>query len=244
VRLLWQLGYPDQALAKSAEAITAAEKISHPQSLAFAMISTSYLHQLLREPHSALRWADAAVTLATEHDLVQMVSWANASHGWAVAELGRVEEGIAQIRQVLAARKTIGAVFFPQYLGLLAELFWKAGRPEEGMTSVVHGLAVAQSTGAHYWDAELYRLKGELLLSHPEKNDAEAEACFRQAIETARRQSAKSFELRAAISMSQLCKRQDKKDEGHQVLTKIYGSFTEGFETADLREAKSLLEEY
>jgi predicted ATPase len=164
--------------------------------------------------------------------------------GWAVAKLGRVEEGITQIQQVLAARKTIGDMFFPQYFGFLAELFWQAGRPEEGMNSVVHGLAVAQSTGAHYWDAELHRLKGELLLSHPKKNDAEAEACFRQAIETARRQSAKSLELRAAISMSQLWKRQDKEEEARQILTKIYGSFTEGFETADLREARALLEEY
>ena len=112
------------------------------------------------------------------------------------------------------------------------------------MTSVDRALEVSQSTSAHYWDAELYRLKGELLLSRPKKNDAAAEACFRQAIETARRQSAKSLELRAAISMSQLWKRQDKKDGGHQMLTKIYGSFTEGFETADLREAKSVLEEY
>jgi predicted ATPase len=163
--------------------------------------------------------------------------------GWALAEQGQGEAGMAQMRQGLAARHAIGEdVDRAYYLALLAEGYGKAGRTMEGLHVLTEALAVMDSIEEHYYEAELYRLKGALLLMHSAEQDAEAEACFRQALGMARRQEAKSLELRAAMSLSRLWQQQGKRNEACELLAPIYGWFTEGFDTADLQEAKKLLE--
>jgi predicted ATPase len=163
--------------------------------------------------------------------------------GWALTAQGAGAEGITQMRQGLAAFRATGAkIHRPYFLGLLAEAHGKVGQPEEGLTVLVEALAIVDNTEERNWEAELHRQKGQLLLALSEENQAEAEACFHKAIEIARRQSAKSLELRAVMGLSRLWQ-QEKQEEAHQLLAKIYSWFTEGFDTVDLKEAKALLDE-
>ena len=190
--------------------------------------------------------------------------------GWALAEQGQIEEGLTQIRQGLATCQAIGAGIFQSYfLVLLAEAYGKAGQAEEGLAVLAEALTVVDTSGERFYEAELYRLKGELLLNdergmqNDERNTKaekqgpapihhssfiihrfeEAEACFLKAIEIAQRQQAKSLELRAVMSLARLWQQQGKKEEARQMLADIYGWFTEGFDTVDLKEAKTLLAE-
>jgi len=170
--------------------------------------------------------------------------------GWTLAEQGQVQEGIAQMQQGLAAYRATGAELGrPRWLAQLAEAYEKVGQPEEGLTVLAEALAAVDKTGERFWEAELYRLKGELTLKQsgvrgPESEvQQEAEACFLKAIEVARQQQAKSLELRAVMSLSRLRQQQGKKEEAHEMLAEIYSWFTEGFDTKDLQEAKALLEE-
>jgi predicted ATPase len=150
---------------------------------------------------------------------------------------------MAQIQQGLAAWGATGAkVFRPYGLTLLAEVSAQVGQREAGLTLLAEALAVVNDRGEHRWEAELHRLKGELLLARATGHDAEAETCFRQALDVARRQQAKSWELRAAMSLSRLWQRQGKDTEARALLAPIFGWFTEGFDTVDLREASALLE--
>ena len=164
--------------------------------------------------------------------------------GWVLAEQGQVEEGIAKLRQGVAAFRAAGAERgLPYYLALLAAAYAKAGRVEEGLAVQAEALDIVHRNGERVIEAGLYVLKGWLLLARSGDNQAEAEGCFRHAIDIARRQSAKSSELRAVMSLSVLLQRQGKKEEARQMLAEIYGWFTEGFDTKDLQEAKALLEE-
>jgi predicted ATPase len=151
---------------------------------------------------------------------------------------------MVQMQQGLAAWRATGAeVLRPYGLALLAKASAKLGQPEVGLTLLAEALAVLNDTGERRWEAELHRLKGEVLLAHTAESDLEAETCFRQALDIARRQEAKSWELRAAMSLSRLWQRQGKRADACQLLAEVYGWFTEGFDTADLQEAKALLEE-
>ncbi|NNG06407.1 MAG: hypothetical protein HKM90_01630 [Desulfobacteraceae bacterium] len=164
--------------------------------------------------------------------------------GWAIAAQGEGAEGIAQVRQGVVAHQATGAeLHVPYFLSLLAEAYGEVGQPEEGLTLLVEALDRVNKTEERNWEAELHRRKGELLLIQQGQKVREAEECFRKALDTARRQQAKSLELRAAMSLSRLWQQQGKQEEAHQLLAEIYGWFTEGFDTADLKEAKVLLEE-
>jgi predicted ATPase len=181
------------------------------------------------------------MTVATEQEFPLHVAQAMPLRGWTLTENGRAEEGIAQIHQGLAAYQATGATRDrPYYLALLAEASAKVGQTTEGLEALVEALATLAKSGVPWWEAELYRLRGELLLSTD--NEATAEACFHQALDIAPRRQARSLELRAAMSLARLWQRQGKCAEAHQVLAPIYGWFTEGFDTADLQEAKALLE--
>ena len=172
------------------------------------------------------------------------MAWGTIFRGWALAKQGEGEEGTAQIRQGLAAhRATEADLARPYFLALLAEAYGGIGKAEEGLTVLAEALDVVNKNWERFYEAELYRLKGELLLARSPENQADAEPCFRKAIEVARWQSAKSLELRTVMSLSRLWQRQGKREEARQMLSVIYGWFTEGFETADLKEAKALLEE-
>jgi class 3 adenylate cyclase/predicted ATPase len=261
---LWFLGYPDQALHRQREALTLAHELSHPFSLAIALGHAAVLHQLRREGHLARERAEALITLSTEQGFPFWGAIGTIQCGWARAEQGQVEEGIAQIRQGMAAFGAIGAeANQPRFLALLAEAYGKAGQVEEGLAALAEALTVVDKTGERFYEAELYRIKGTLTLEargwrlevSPSSSQApslksqvsqavaqEAEGYFLKAIEIARQQQAKSLELRAVMSLSRLWQQQGKQKEAHEMLSELYGWFTEGFDTKDLQEAKALLE--
>jgi predicted ATPase len=257
---LWYLGYPHQALKRLHEALTLARELSDPYSLALALMVAAYLHQHRREGQAAQERAEAGITLSSEQGSSMPLAMETMVRGWALAEQGQGEEGIAQIRQGLDAYRATGAEYQRTFfLSLLAEACGKAGRVEDGLQALAEALAMVDHTGECFHEAELYRLKGELTLqkcrvpgskfqvskspkSEVRSPEAEAEECFLQAIEVARKQQAKSWELRAVMSLSRLWQQQGKKAEARQLLAEIYGWFTEGFDTKDVQEAKALLE--
>jgi len=184
------------------------------------------------------------MALSTEHGFIFWLAVANIRHGWAMAERGCNQEAIAQIQEGLAAHRAAGAeVERPQDLSLLAEAYMKTGRLDDGLSALTEALAVADEREARVYDAETHRLKGELLLKQDHSNVAEAQSCFQRAVEIARNQSAKSLELRATTSLARFLAQQGRRDEAGAMLADIYDWFTEGFDTADLIDAKTLLEE-
>jgi len=240
---LWVLGYPDQALRRIDEALTWAQELAHPSNLAFALCFAARFHQLRREPHSAQEQAEAAIALSQEHGFLQFLADALMLHGWTLAEQGQGDEGIAEIQQGISAWQATGAeIALPYYLTMLAEALGKSGRPEEGLRVLTEALASVDKNGERYYEAELSRYQGELLLRQALPDVAQAEACLQQALTIARHQHAKSWELRAALCLARLWQQQGKRAEAHELLAPVYGWFTEGFDTADLQEAKALLD--
>ena len=246
---LWLLGYPDQALKRIQEALTLAQELAHPHTLAIALDFAAMLHQFRREGQTAQEQAEAAITLCTDQGFPFWLAMVTILRGCALADQGQGEEEIVQIRQGLASLRATGAeVATTSYLALLAETYGRGGQAGEGLTVVDEALAIADKNEERYYEAELYRLKGELTLKQSsvqglESKVKETEGCFLKAIEVARKQQAKSLELRAVMSLSRLWQRQGKKKEAHRMLVEIYGWFTEGFGTKDLQEAKALLDE-
>jgi class 3 adenylate cyclase/predicted ATPase len=241
---LWVLGYPDQALRGMEEPLALARRLGHPMSLAMALHFSAHLHQLRREPQLAWAQAEAARALCTEQEIGAYRVWSLLPRGWALAEQGEVTEGIAQIREGFAGWRATGAgVAWPWFLALLAEACGKVGELDEGLRALEEALAAVQQNEEHHYEAEVYRLRGELLLQQSAAQQGEAEKYFHQALTVARRQQAKSWELRAAMSLSRLWRQQGKRQEAHDLLAPIHSWFTEGFDTADLQDAKMLLGE-
>jgi predicted ATPase len=260
---LWFLGQPDQALNRIHEALALARELSEPLSLAHALLFAAILHQLRREERLAQEHAEAAITVSSEHGLVLYQAMATVMRGWALLKQGRHEEAVEQMRGGLAALQATGTELVrPHFWGLLAEAEGLAHRPEEGLRALEEALSIVQRGGEGCYEAELYRLKGELLLMQATGQGvsqaatggkalieagptavAQAEACFNQSIKIALRQKAKSWELRAVMSMARLYQNQSKQQEARTLLAQTYSRFTEGFATTDLREAKALLDE-
>jgi class 3 adenylate cyclase/predicted ATPase len=258
---LWFLGCPDQARQRSQEALVLARELSHPMSLAFALLFAAYIHVFHREERTVHELAEALVHLCTDQGIPNLLAHGTVLQGWALAEQGVGEEGIVQIRQGLTALRALGVeIDRSTYLAWLAEAYQRVGRTEEGLSTLDEALEVVRQNEERWYEAELYRLKGTLTLqkfqvsgstfqvetslgSSVQSLEAEAEECFWKAIEVARRQQAKSLELRAVMSLSRLWQQQGKQNEAHSMLAEIYHWFTEGFDTADLQEAKALLEE-
>jgi len=241
---LWHLGYPDQALKRGDEALALAQRLAHPFSLAFAEFVVIVLRQFRREARVAQEYAESMIALSTEYGLTDQLGWATTLRGCAMAEQGCHEEGIAQIQEGLAATRATGAELWrPQVLCSLAEAYREAGRFGDGLSALAEALAATDEQGARAFEAEIHRLKGELLLREDHSSPAEAQRCFQRAIEIARKQSAKSWELRATTSLARLLARQGRRDEARATLAEIYGWFTEGFDTADLKDAKALLDQ-
>jgi predicted ATPase len=241
LRALWALGYPDQAVQRSQEALTLAHALAHPHSLVEALRFSAQLHARRREWQTAQEHAEALLALATEHGFARHVAYGTFFRGWALAAQDQGAEGIVQMCQSRDALQATGAV-----IGIeghaLAEAYGQVGQVEEGLHLLVEALAMVGTRGSHN-EAELYRLHGELLLWQTVPDAQAAEACFQQALAVARRQEAKSLELRAAMSLARLWQHQGKHAEAHALLAPIYGWFTEGFDTADLQEARALLKE-
>jgi predicted ATPase/class 3 adenylate cyclase len=244
-RPLWLLGYPDQALQRSHEALTLAQELTRPFSLAYALAFAAWVHQFRREGQATHARAEALCALAREQGFAFFLATGTMHRGWALAEQGQSIAGMVQIHEGLAAYRATGAeVDRAYFLALLAEVYRQGKQDDEGLTVLEEALALVDQHASVMWEAELHRLKGELLLARSIENQVEAEACFHEALEIARRQQAKSLELRAAMSLSRLWQHQGKTEQARQLLAEVYAWFTEGFDTADLKEAKALLEQW
>jgi predicted ATPase len=242
-RALWSLGFPAQALQHSQAARTLAQAVAHPWSLAQALVHAARVYQYRREVPAVHAQAAAATTLATAQGFASWAARGTVLHGWALAMQGQSEAGLAEIRQGLAADLATGdTVYRPYFLGLLAEASGVGGHPDEGLAALAEARAVMDTTEARVYAAELYRLTGALLLQQAVPDAAQAETCFHQALAVARHQQAKSWELRAATSLVRLWQSQDKRQDAYALLAPVYEWFTEGFDTADLQEAKGLLD--
>jgi predicted ATPase len=241
---LWFLGYPDQALARSVEAVTLAQQLASPLSLAHALDLAAQFHAFRREARLTQERADAAISLAQEQGFPHWRAYGALLRGWALAYQGHAQEGIAQITQGLQTYRATGAELGrSHFMALLAEAHGRRGEPAAGLAVLTEALTHADKTGERCYASKLYRLQGELLLQGSSGQQAEAETCFAQAIAIAQSQSAKSWELRAATSLARLWHQQGKRQEAHDLLAPIYGWFTEGFDTADLKDARALLDE-
>jgi DNA-binding winged helix-turn-helix (wHTH) protein/predicted ATPase len=265
----WFLGWPDRALALMQEAVALARDLAEPHGLAHALLFAAILHQLRRERPMAQEHADAAIALSSEHGLVLYKAMATIIKGWALVGR-RVEEGpdtqsddqsdeepIRQMRQGIAAWQTTGAQLMrPHFLALLAEKLEPSSPDDEGLRLLDDALASAESTGERWYEAELYRLRGERLLARARHDPpaggmsesetqastrAAAETCFTQSLTIARRQQAQSLELRAAMSLARLWRGRGTPDTGSDLVASILGRFREGFDTLDVREARGLL---
>jgi predicted ATPase len=235
-------GYPSQSLQLSEEALRLAQEVAHPYTLASILHYTTLAHLWRRDIQRTREQGEALIALATEQGFTLRVAHGAFVHGWALTMQGEADSGLAQIREALAAWRATGAALGQSYLlGLFAEACWQAGQVEAGLHALEEALAHVDRTGERLWEAELHRLKGELLCRHTAGQEAEAETCFQQALAVAHGQGARWFELRTAVSLARLWQRQGKNAEARQRLAAIYDWFTEGFETPDLQEAQTLL---
>jgi predicted ATPase len=239
----WLLGYPDQAARAVEEAVAYARELNHANTLAYALAWGATVHQFRRDAAAVQEHASAALALSEKQGLSMWLAYATVLRGWAPAERNH-PEGAARITRGLADLEATGAIFLrPHNLALLAETYAGCGQAEAGLRALGGALEAVERTGERWWEAEIHRLKGELLLARSAGNPTEAEAGFRQAIDVALRQSAKSLELRAATSLARLWHDQGRRAAARGVLAPVYGWFTEGFDTPDLKEAKALLSE-
>jgi DNA-binding SARP family transcriptional activator/predicted ATPase len=240
----WLLGYPDQALTSSRAALNLGQKLSHSYSLGYALCFTTIVHVLRREAQAAQEWAAAVISLSTEHGIPLWLAVGHITLGWALTVQGRAGEGIDQSQHGLEAWKAAGARMWKSFhLALLAEAYQCAGHFAAAVALLDEALDSVKTTGEGFYEAELHRLRGVSLLGQADPDEHQAEACLRQACDLARRQDAKSLELRAVVSLCRLWQKQGKPEPARQMLAATYGWFSEGFDTPDLIEAKSLLEE-
>jgi tetratricopeptide (TPR) repeat protein len=242
-RMLLYLGYPDQSQQVMSEALAKAERLRFPVGVANTLALAAYLEAYHHNLNKTLEFAAATARLSEEHGLPYYAAVALLTRGWAVAMHGH-DEGIELIREALASSLAIGTKQQHGYfLALLSEALNKTRRLDEALEAIKEGMDVTERNHEPFYAAELYRLKGDALAMAKVDSPSEAESCFRRAIETARQQQAKSFELRAAMSLARLWAQQGKREDGRELLKEIYDWFTEGFDTPDLKDARALLDE-
>jgi DNA-binding winged helix-turn-helix (wHTH) protein/predicted ATPase len=267
--VLWLLGYPEQALAQSRKAVALAQEQAHPFTLAITLATDAILQFMRREGDLSLEQVEASLMLSTEYGFPYLRAVGTVLQGRALVKSQAGDRGVAQMRQGLVALRATGAELLrPYLLALLAESCAETGQIEAGLCALEEALVTANQHTERFFEAELYRLKGEFLLRlvmatsgtrcgqhaqnaqtlgggwpDPLSQQMEAEACFLKALDIARHQEAKTLELRAALSLCRRWRPHGKRQEGRQLLAGIYGWFTEGFGTADLQHAKLLLEE-
>jgi predicted ATPase len=211
----------------------------------FAHNWSAVLYAYLREGEMSQRQAEAGIALATTHAFEGYLAWSTGLYGWARGIQGNYEEGLAQIQQGLSSSQSLGIVSYRAHaLYLLAEIYGHAGQPEEGLRAIAEAITTMETGGDQHCKAEVYRLQGELLRQSAcgdQNATSTPETCFQQALDIARRQQAKSFELRAATSLARLWQSRGKRQDAYDLLAPVSEWFTEGFDTADLQEAKTLL---
>ncbi len=237
----WLLGYPEKARASIAASLALAERIAHPFTLLAALTLSSVLYLNRREPEQALSLVEAAEVLAAEQRLSLMLE-PGMLRGVALVGQGAVDEAIARIREAVTEWTRLGrTILLPYGLAFLAEGLARHGDQAAALDALREGLAIAGATGEVMWDAELHRVTGTVLLG--ENRLDEGQASLQQAIRIAQAQQAKSLELRATTSLARLWGEQGRRAEARELLAPVYGWFTEGFDTADLKDAKTLLDE-
>jgi class 3 adenylate cyclase/predicted ATPase len=242
--VLLLLGHPERALTHSREALNGAHKQLRPYMLAATMHQQNVVDQLRGNRRTVEERATGLMKLTKEQGFAHWHATATFLHGWALAAAGAVAAGVDEMRRGLAAKQATGAQLkVPYYLGLMAGVLRGAGSGSDALTLLEEALARVNRTGERWFEAELHRLKGEAALAYSSGRAVEAETCFRQAVAVAQNQSARLWELRAATSLARLWRDQGKRAQAHDLLAPVYGRFTEGFDTADLQNAKGLLDE-
>jgi predicted ATPase len=244
---LWLLGFPDQAVERSRQAAARARERLDFYGLSIALFNAAKVHQLRREAEATAEYAQALLSLAEEQAFPVWFAAGTILAGWAESRLGKWDAGAARIRRGIAAFLANGAAMMhPYFLGLLAEALDAGGQVDEGLDVLARALSMVEHTGERYYEAELHRLRGELLCKPAGRNDRteEAQTCFQNALAVARRQKTPSLELRAAISITRLARCQGQHDREHAqartILEPICSLFSEGFETSDWRAAALL----
>jgi predicted ATPase len=243
---LWLLGYPEQAIRRSREAVALGAELGQPSTQSMTLYFATVVRQYRREGRSVREIAEAAAANANEHGFSFWLASSRVMRGWALAEQGETVDGIAELRQGLAGWAATGTATYQTYhLALLAEALGRGGQTEEGLGVLADALARMHDSGEGFHGSELHRLRGELLLRQGADEGVcrEAEACFLRALSLARQQHAKSLELRAAMSLARLYQQLGRQAEARPALAECYGWFAEGFDTPDLQEARALLEQ-
>jgi predicted ATPase len=241
--VLWLLGYAEQASEWQDAAFTLASELRHPETLVETLECGMQLSTFNRDGRTARLKAEAVLEIATVNKPLSFDSRANAARGWALVDRGEVEAGLALMPESVASLLEHHFAWTASYLSLVAMTWGRHGMAEEGLELVTNVLTLTQHDDERWWEAELHRVKGELLLTNTPKSSGEAEACFNQALDVARSQSAKMLELRAGTSLARLWQGQNRARDARGLLAPIYGWFTEGFDIADLKDAKALLHE-
>jgi predicted ATPase/class 3 adenylate cyclase len=240
--VLWLRGFPAAAQRHANQAVSLAQELRDSLSLAWALMTRAQVHQVMREVQPALEAAETAIVRAEGYPNVLL--WAQIVRGWAMAELGKADEGVRQIREAISDVSAGPGEFWSTYfLAQLAEACGKADRVGEALRAIAEALEFIQQNGERWWEAEILRLQGELLLRQNGSNVANAQSCFERAIRVAREQGARSLELRAVVSLIRLWQSQGNEQRAHSQLAELYSWFTEGFDTPDLKDAKTLLDE-
>jgi len=239
---LWHLGYPDQAAQSAVEAVTLGEGLSHPPSLAHALYWAALVHQFRRDPRAVHEYAERLRALGTEHRLALYAAIGDIMRGWAGCYQGRVESGLREVRSGMEAYAALKVrLFSPYFTALLGEACYLTSEIEPALVAVEEAMHLSDRLAERWCQSAIWQLKSQILMSSAADNREEAENCLQEALQLARRQEAKSAELRAAASLARLWGEQGRRTEARDLLAPVYGWFTEGFDTADLKEAKALL---
>ena len=240
---LWQLGYPDQALAKCRDGKALAIELTHPFSVTVALWATGLLHLLRREWNDTLNTGESLIAHCSEKGFPPFVPLGRIYRGGALAEAGEFKDGIGELQEGISDMRAARTGYtLPVFLAWLAELCGKGGQVDDGLRTVEEGLAMCGKREDRFSLPEFHRIKGELLLARSARNKVEAERCFEQAIQIARGQDAKSLELRASVGLARLWGENKKRDAARDLLIPVYDWFTEGFDNSDLKDAKALLD--
>jgi predicted ATPase len=241
---LWHRGYPDQSARAADRSLSYSRQLGHAHTLALALALAGMAAVFARDVATVYAYGNDCVAVASEHGFALWAALGRVLQGWAGAQRGEATTEIARIRDGLTAYEATGArLSAPLYLALLADALARAGKIEEALAALDDALAKAAASGARGWDAEIHRLRGELSGRLPYPDPAKAEESFRTALAIAREQGTRGYELRAATSLARLWREHGRREEAHDLLAPVHGWFTEGFDTADLKDAKALLEE-
>jgi predicted ATPase len=239
----WLLGYPDRARERMRQSVARAEELGDTVSLAHALCFSTVVTEMCGDDGETETMAEREIALAAEKGFSAWLAFGRVSRSWVAFKSEQEASALKELRDSIALRMDLGMEFIvPFFMTLLAQVYWRLEQMDEGLEALGHAQAVIETRSERWWEAEVHRLRGELILSESADNGDEAQGCFERALQISRNQKAKSLELRAATSLARLWQQRGKRDKAFDLLGPIYGWFTEGFDTLDLKEAKALLD--